>query len=75
MTNNKYSQGRYQARMIEDWFMQGYYQVIDTEQNDRVVQSGFLGLNDAYAFAFEMNDREARQAAARQAIAHQGLDW
>lgn len=52
---NKYLQGRYQAQMIDHWFMHGYYQVIDTEQGGREVQSGFLSLDDAYAVAFEMN--------------------
>ena len=52
---NKYRTGKYQARMIADGYMQGYYMVVDTEVGDRVVYAGHLSLDDAYADAFERN--------------------
>ncbi len=72
---NKYFEGRYQARMIDHWFMHGYYEVIDTEQSDREVQGGFLSLDDAYAVAFQMNQEIKAKAERQAAILRNGLDW
>ena len=73
---NKYFEGRFQARMIEGQaFGNGYYEVIDTERNNFVIEYGFLSLNDAYASAFQMNEDLRKRAERRTAILHNGLDW
>ncbi len=72
---NKYFEGRYQARQIEHWHMHGYYEVFDTEDGNKVIQSGFLSLDDAYAVAFGMNQEIKAKAERQAAILRNGLDW
>jgi len=73
---NKYNTGRYQARMTVGGPDNGYYEIVDTESKyGKIVGYGYLSLQDAYNEAFQMNEREAKEAARKAAIAHNGLDW
>ena len=65
---------KYEAKMIESGYGQGYFVVVNTTTG---VWYGGLhtGERDAIDTARELNAKEARKAEALRNIELQGLDW
>ena len=52
----KHQNSRYQTSVIASGPRQGYFQILDTQDNNKVIQSGFISEQDAYDTAYWMNE-------------------